>query len=196
MTQQWHSSVFCDQFYEAPHIVNGVDISEEIASQDWICPDVTDITVLNNPTLYTSGSGIEFVMVVNDCETATSIDDKYSVTTYATKACQPVDEMITSSIDFKSKVLTQDGEQKRVVTNDGMTVPYFADHLKTFLMPLGMGQTYRVNLIKQEINYSFKNDFMTILYQIPIVSWLTAAFKAKIEQENVYDAITYLVETQ
>ena len=40
-----------------------------------------------------------------------------------------------------------------------MMVPYFADRLKTFLMPSGMGQVYRINLIKQEINYSFKNDF-------------------------------------
>lgn len=159
LTQQWHSAVFCDQFYKAPHIVNGVDISIELASQDWICPDVTDITVLNNPTLYTSGNGIEFVMIVNDCESATSIDSKHSLSTYATKACETVSDEITSSIDFKSKVLTQDGEQKRVVKNDGMTVPYFADRLKTFLMPSGMGQVYRTNLIKQEINYSFKNDF-------------------------------------
>ena len=76
----------------------------------WVCPDVANITLMNNPSLYTAGDGTEFIMVVNDCETAIQIDAANSLSTYATNPteCSTVTDEVTLNLSFWSKVLTQD----------------------------------------------------------------------------------------
>ena len=40
----------------------------EFSQGEWICPDISEITIFNNPFLFENGRN--FVMVVNDCPTA------------------------------------------------------------------------------------------------------------------------------
>ena len=58
----------------------------------------------------------------------------------------------TSGISFRTKVMTQDGSQIDYMANNDMTIPYFTNRLKTFLTP-NMGQTYRINVLKQYIDF-------------------------------------------
>ena len=74
-------------------------------------------------------------MIVNNCETATNIETQYSLATYSAEKCETVTDEITSSIDFRSKLLTQDANEDHYDKNDERTVPYFTNRLKTFLMP-------------------------------------------------------------
>ena len=49
----------------------------------WICPDVDEYTLWNNPNAYVSGTNI--VMVVNSCETAQAADIAAGLVSYADK---------------------------------------------------------------------------------------------------------------
>ena len=42
-------------------------LNDEFSGVDWICPDVSNFKVNNNPWLYDYGAGTNFVMVVNTC---------------------------------------------------------------------------------------------------------------------------------
>ena len=109
-SKKWYSSKLCKDFYQAPYEINGVSIKDEIVMSQWVCPDVANITLMNNPSLYTEGDGTEFIMVVNDCETAKSIDAEHSLSTYATNPteCSTITDEITLSLSFRSKIMTQD----------------------------------------------------------------------------------------
>lgn len=65
----------------------------EYEDEDWICPNVTSINLLNDPYMLNTVSGISFLMVVNPCDIAVEIGDKkildrgLTQATYTDKAC-------------------------------------------------------------------------------------------------------------
>ena len=49
----------------------------------WLCPNVPNITVNNNPFLYDYGKGRNFVMVVNLCSTAKKVEQENGLKSYS-----------------------------------------------------------------------------------------------------------------
>ena len=43
-------------------------------SENWVCPLVEEIGVLNDPWLYRAGPGMNIVMIVNSCQKAKDIE--------------------------------------------------------------------------------------------------------------------------
>lgn len=59
----------CKDIYAAEISAGNDFYTEEFGDGNWICPDVRQITIQNNPFIFDSGSN--FNMVVNDCLVAT-----------------------------------------------------------------------------------------------------------------------------
>ena len=57
----------------------------EFSQGTWICPDVSEITIYNNPFLFENGRN--FVMVINDCPTAVAQDIESGITSYTNAQC-------------------------------------------------------------------------------------------------------------
>ena len=81
----WYSATTCRGLYQNSE--NWDRLKGEFNSDNWICPDVKNITVHNNPELYRDGDGQSFFMVVNNCTDAVNIDQKYGLSTYADTVC-------------------------------------------------------------------------------------------------------------
>ena len=64
---QWHNSTLCNEFYNEIDIHMSVDAEY---GQPWACPDISNLTLDNNPTMYTKGNGTSFIMVANACSKA------------------------------------------------------------------------------------------------------------------------------
>ena len=58
----WYSTKKCKDVY--------VDDTSEIGYNNWICPDVANITLHNNPVQYRTGNGQSFNLVVKTCKEA------------------------------------------------------------------------------------------------------------------------------
>ena len=65
-------------------------------NERWICPNVEEYTLLNNPFLF---AGANFVMVVNACNVATEIDEKFNITSYAGDTSCSSDDIIQDNIE-------------------------------------------------------------------------------------------------
>ena len=65
-------------------------------SERWICPNVEEYSLLNNPFLF---AGNNFVMVVNACNVAVEIDAKNNVTSYAGDTSCSSDDIIQENIE-------------------------------------------------------------------------------------------------
>ena len=63
---------------------------------------------MNSPLTFTEGDGIAFYMIVNDCVTASQIDQANGLTTYTDSEClsQAASEAVISKIAFNSKVMS------------------------------------------------------------------------------------------
>jgi len=60
----------------------------EFEDDSWVCPDIESITVNNNPSLFTTGNGTSFYLIVNTCAQAIDIDTKYNLTsTHSSNSC-------------------------------------------------------------------------------------------------------------
>ena len=58
-------------------------IADEFADGNWICPDIDQFQILNDPWLYKFSNGTNFVMVVNTCQDAKVNDKDHNLQTYA-----------------------------------------------------------------------------------------------------------------
>ena len=133
-------------------------------------------------------------MVVNDCKTAQEIDQEYNLTPYTSIDCEAATDEITSSIQFRSKALTQDAHQQQFTNNNDETVPYFTDRIKTWLLPQNLGQTYRSTAIKQNVDFMSHRSFMKIIAELPVVGWFLNVAK-RLDDDDLddddFDATTY-----
>ena len=72
----WLPTKYCKDLY-ADQIAAGEQIFVDEFAQDWnndwVCPDVSEISLFNDPQTF--GTGQNIVMVVNYCDTAQEIDD-------------------------------------------------------------------------------------------------------------------------
>ena len=86
---------------------------EEFSDPDWICPDLRQIDIFNNPFLFDKGQN--FVMVVNDCPTAVRTNSLYNLTSYSdVEECADTDT-IASKIDrvrVSYKIMSQNFNPK------------------------------------------------------------------------------------
>lgn len=69
----WVPAVRCKDLY-APLFDSDPEIADEFAASHWICPNVTDIEILRNPSFYSKGNGQSFNMVINTCAEAKTIN--------------------------------------------------------------------------------------------------------------------------
>ena len=82
----WIEPIRCNELY-AEQIASEVGGSEddfftlEFKDVNWICPNLSNLTVGLNP--YEKLNGTVFTMVVNECKLAKSIDDANGITSYA-----------------------------------------------------------------------------------------------------------------
>jgi len=67
---KWHGAVRCNEKY-SDKVLEGTDgRSGELEDDLWICPDVDEFSVQNNPANFRTGNGTSFNLVVNSCSSA------------------------------------------------------------------------------------------------------------------------------
>ena len=64
VVEKWYGSKPCNEIYQN---------ETEVSDSKWICPDVDNIEVLNNPNIYKKRNGNSFSLVVVECTTAKEI---------------------------------------------------------------------------------------------------------------------------
>lgn len=113
-------------------------VAQEFALDDWICPDVNEISVRNNPTLYPAVGGAEFVLVVNTCEKALAIDSKYSLKSYTdSKSCYDAEDetafdYLVGQLEVRTKVMTQQSRSTPKTFEENDSAPHvFAQRTAT-----------------------------------------------------------------
>ena len=96
----------------------------EFSTGDWICPDVANITIFNNPFLFETGRN--FVMVINDCPTAVAKDAESGLTSYTDAECAGNAKILTQIDDvrvsykimgqnFNPKIYSEQGQMETVM---------------------------------------------------------------------------------
>ena len=107
LSTKWFNSVSCSQRYKDIDTLN--DISIEFTS-GWVCPDVSEIELDNNPVVFTAGNGTSFVFVANKCDIAKQIETENKLQPFNEDECAS-EEVFLDNIDklqFKSKIMAQD----------------------------------------------------------------------------------------
>ena len=74
---------------------------------NWICPDVKSITLNKDVFKLKSSEATSFVMVVNKCSDAKSIDEANGLISYTTAECDEQAEADVWKLEVFSKLLTQ-----------------------------------------------------------------------------------------
>ena len=92
-TTTWYDAIDCKEhfkdFLDDPSHPEYNELRREFPIDErWICPNVDRYTLLNNPYLF---EGNNFVVIVNECNTATYVDEEYNVTTYTNSTCWDTD---------------------------------------------------------------------------------------------------------
>ena len=86
----WHDSILCEDMYKDLKDENMNDFAIEFGSARWVCPLVDEITIQNDPATFKAGNGRSFNMVLNTCEDAKRIDEKFGLTSFnSTYNCMP-----------------------------------------------------------------------------------------------------------
>ena len=68
---RYFPAIQCNQLY-AREIEESDFFRTEFSNDGWLCPNVPEIEIFNNPFLFEDGSN--FVAIINDCTIATGID--------------------------------------------------------------------------------------------------------------------------
>ena len=128
----WYDTIRCKDLY-ADEIESNQFFAQEFADDGWLCPNTHNITIFNNPFLFSTGRN--FVAVVNDCNTAVDTDEKQGLTPYSSASCA-TSETIASYIDdvrVEYKILGQNFNPSRFEEN-GATTPVIKRRFTTDLM--------------------------------------------------------------
>ena len=87
---KWYPAVKCRDLFadqieqeQQPGFEGKMFFTDEFdsTSNQWICPNVTEIKLWNDPVNYQQG--LNFMMVVNSCENAQKIDKEEGLVSYA-----------------------------------------------------------------------------------------------------------------
>lgn len=68
---QWYEGIRCSELYAEEMKVDKF-FADEFKDPTWICPNVRNITIYNNPFLFSTGQN--FVAVINNCNVAVSTE--------------------------------------------------------------------------------------------------------------------------
>ena len=123
----------------SPNYDSTVDF--EFNDPAWICPNVTQIQLSNNPSLVQSVSGLSFTMVVNECKIAKAKGDEQMLelgmedVTYSEQECSPLPEHLsTNNFLIWTKIMTQSFNNPKKYRKSGLsTETYFTSYYKTQL---------------------------------------------------------------
>ena len=111
-------------------------MDQEFKHDFYICPDIPEIEVHNNPSTFVQGYGVNFNLVINSCSDAQHIDEKYGLSTYNSNYdnCQDADQpnydkatydRAISKMIFRSKVMSQDAGTPMNFKETGDTNTFF-----------------------------------------------------------------------
>ena len=112
-TVKWHNAQFCN-------LQEALKDDTEVKSDSWICPDVQNIEVYNNPLTYRSNNGTSFNLVVQTCFDAKRIDEANGFISYnpdytnCQDAATEEYETTVGQMNFRSKIRSQDIETPTV----------------------------------------------------------------------------------
>ena len=100
-TTTWYDAIDCKEhfkdFLENPSHPEYNELRREFpVDERWICPNVDSYSLLNNPYLF---EGNNFVLIVNECNTAAYADENYNLTTYTNETTCFSSEMIDEYLD-------------------------------------------------------------------------------------------------
>ena len=92
LNNTWVSAKYCTDLisnssFDYDVILEQINSELNNKTSGWICPDVENITVTNNPSVFAAGNGTEFVMVVNSCKQAMEIDGNFTLSSYTNETC-------------------------------------------------------------------------------------------------------------
>lgn len=107
-------------------------------SSIWVCPDVEELQVYNNPSLDPQSDGRSFVMVINTCSQAKKIEIDHNLTSYSNEPCYDENDNTTLSdiapeLYFLSKFITQKNVSPTKYAQTHEPQPYFTNFLKSDL---------------------------------------------------------------
>ena len=158
-TIEWHDAIRCRDKYKDRIDRKQDGIDDEFRSDYWICPDIDEIALQNNPATYQTGNGQNFNLMITSCGEAKRLEEEKGKKSYNSNYdnCQDVNteksRSIIANMVFKSKIMSQEGgTPKEFKDSDERTTTYFTfrtttDALTTF------GLTYRASAIREKINY-------------------------------------------
>jgi len=114
------NAVRCLDLY-ATEITESTFYMEEFGDKAWICPNLRNIDVLNNPFLFSKGRN--FVMVVNDCEVAAATDAEKGLKPYTDKGCADKATIQANIADVRVeyKIMSQNFNPSDYKKNDSTT---------------------------------------------------------------------------
>ena len=87
MSTTWVNATYCFDFFEDKEGFEDLIVREYDADWNWVCPDVTSITLNRDVFKLQKTEASSFVMVVNTCSNAKIIDEANGLTSYTTADC-------------------------------------------------------------------------------------------------------------
>ena len=82
-------AIKCNELY-AEEIKSNNFYAVEFSDDAWLCPNVREIQIYNNPFLFDYGSNL--VATINDCTVATDFEEKKGIASYSDATCKTFDE--------------------------------------------------------------------------------------------------------
>lgn len=121
----------------------------EFDEDTWICPNTRNISIYNNPFLF--NNGMNFVMVINDCNVAVTTDLANNVTSYSNATCQDSATVTTNiaSMRVNYKIMAQNFNPKEY-SESGKTTSVIRRRFTTDLMA-AFSQSMKFNVVENTV---------------------------------------------
>lgn len=74
-TIEWHDAIRCRDKYKDRIDRKQDGIDDEFRSDYWICPDIDEIALQNNPATYQTGNGQNFNLIITSCGEAKRLEE-------------------------------------------------------------------------------------------------------------------------
>lgn len=129
ITYEWYNSTKCSELYS--DAIDQQDVIKREFTSDfgdiWWCPDIKNFTIHNDPVLYPYTNGTNFVMVVNDCNTAQKVAEDNGLSWDTKLTCNSDAADLISNMTAWSKMMTQDAMDKDYYEEHGSMQTYFTN---------------------------------------------------------------------
>ena len=119
--------------------------------EDWVCADIDEFQLQNDPATYRSNYGESFNMVINRCDVAKQIEADNGLSSYAEeRPCYEPKGVGDDTWDnyvslfmFRGKGMTRNAGEPDYYLKHGESETYFTSRITTFGVP-NLGQIYRM----------------------------------------------------